>query len=134
MTQPKFPTTTTLSNNTTTTTNTNKSNTFEFGNDTLIFQNTDFIFDFADKDEELPRVHIRVHQRSYRKRITTIEGLSNDLNFKKILKLAKRTFKTNGAIVQTKEKDRILQFQGDFRNEMKQFLIEFDICQESQII
>lgn len=51
---------------------------------------------FADSQEERrdqTKVHVRVQQRSGRKCITTVQGLADDLDLKRILKAFKKNFR-----------------------------------------
>ena len=55
---------------------------------------------FKDADEEAgdqSKVHIRVQQRNGRKCITTVQGLNQDLDLKKILKALKKQECCNGS-------------------------------------
>lgn len=61
---------------------------------------------FADASEEShdnTKVHIRVQQRNGRKCITTVAGLADDLDVKRILKAFKKNFSCNGAIAKDTE-------------------------------
>jgi translation initiation factor 1 len=74
-------------------------------------------------------IHIRSQQRNGRKRWTTVQGipdrmLSKRVNFDKVLKALKKSFKTNGTLVQDEELGTILQLQGDFRAEVGEFLLD----------
>ena len=97
--------------------------------DELLFPSNDF---FDDEVNSL-RIHIRMQKRRGKKCLTLIEGLPNDLDLKKIVKIGKQLFKTAGTIKLNNNGDKIIMFQGDFRNEVKQFLIEYNIAEKSQI-
>jgi translation initiation factor SUI1 len=78
------------------------------------------------------KIHIWLKQRSARSHITTIEGLpSSDLNI--ILKNLKKQLCCNGCI-----KDGIngkyLQLSGDHRYVIINIFVEYDICDEENII
>merc|ERR1712154_452226 len=96
--------------------------------DLLVFQSTDF----QDEQENQSRVHIRVQQRNGKKCVTTVQGLAEDLDLKKILKYVKRMFNTNGTCVKAEEGD-VIQLQGDQRENLYRFLTEFKIAPASQI-
>ena len=96
--------------------------------DLLLFKQTDF----PDEEENQSRIHIRVQQRNGRKCVTTVQGLAEDLDLKKILKYVKRMFNTNATVVSHEDGD-VIQLQGDKRNSIARFLTEFKIAQESQI-
>ena len=63
-------------------------------------------------------VHIRVQQRNGKKCITTVSGIAEDLNVKKITKYLKNKFNTSGSI----------------NKEDKEFFIEHEIYDEEHII
>jgi hypothetical protein len=49
------------------------------------------------------QVHVRVQQRSGRKCVTTVQGLADDLDIKRICKAFKKNFSCNGAVVKDDE-------------------------------
>merc|ERR1712080_58661 len=85
---------------------------------------------FADAskgDEESGQegvVHIRIQQRNGRKTLTTVQGLSAEYDFKKIVKVAKKEFACNGTVVEHPEYGEVVQLQGDQREK---------ICQARQV-
>ena len=88
--------------------------------------------DFPDDVGDTSKVHIRVQQRNGRKCVTTVQGLSDDLDLKKILKYVKRMFNTNGTCIKAEEGD-VIQLQGDQRENLYRFLTEFKIAPANQI-
>jgi translation initiation factor 1 len=78
-------------------------------------------------------VHIRIQQRAGKKSITTVQGLAPDLDLKKILKALKKTYNTNGTIIQDEEAGDVLQLAGDQRKNVSNFLTMTHICEENQI-
>jgi translation initiation factor 1 len=78
-------------------------------------------------------VHIRVQKRTGRKTLTTIQGLPDDLDFKKILKALKKEFCCNGTIVDDQELGKIIQLSGDQRESVSKFLIEEGLSTKSAI-
>eukprot|EP00004_Rigifila_ramosa_P026882 TRINITY_DN853_c0_g1_i1.p1 TRINITY_DN853_c0_g1~~TRINITY_DN853_c0_g1_i1.p1 ORF type:complete len:113 (-),score=42.19 TRINITY_DN853_c0_g1_i1:210-548(-) len=95
---------------------------------------------FADEGEEISstdnRIHIRIQQRNGRKSVTTIQGLSSELDLKRILKAFKKNFNCNGTIVTVEEKPElgeVIQLQGDHRREVQQFLIDEQISRKENI-
>jgi len=78
-------------------------------------------------------IHIRVQQRTGRKSLTTVQGLARDLNLKKILKVFKKEFSCNGTIIRSKEMGKIIQVQGDQRENISNFLKEENICMKESI-
>merc|ERR1712061_303879 len=90
---------------------------------------------FDSKDDGKSKVHIRMQQRNGRKSWTTVAGFPESVrlpksgrvlpvDFEKILKALKKTFKTNGVLIKDPEHGTIVQLQGDIRKEVAQFLIE----------
>jgi len=91
---------------------------------------------FAEAAREVggTRVHLRVRQRTGRSFVTVVEGLSEDLDLKKILKAFKKNFKCNGSLKKKDEdKDAIIQLSGDQRLRCRSFLVELGLCSASQI-
>mmetsp|Transcript_13516 Transcript_13516/g.20392 ORF Transcript_13516/g.20392 Transcript_13516/m.20392 type:complete len:106 (-) Transcript_13516:225-542(-) len=97
--------------------------------DEILWQQTDF----PDEEENQTRVHIRVQQRNGRKCVTTVQGLADDLDLKKILKYVKKMFNTNGTVVKDEMGD-VIQLQGDQRKAISRFLTEFKIVPKNRII
>jgi len=60
-------------------------------------------------------------------------GLADDLDLKRILKALKKNFSCNGALA--KDNDAlVIQLSGDQRNNVKDFLVDQEICSENQIV
>ncbi|CAE7380454.1 unnamed protein product [Symbiodinium natans] len=86
-------------------------------------------------DDNLTKVHVRMQQRNGKKSWTTVAGLPTEVrdpkcdkvtqvDFKKILRSLKKTFNTNGSLVDGGEHGLVVQLQGDIRKEVAKFLIE----------
>lgn len=92
---------------------------------------------FADvgDDEVVTKgiVHIRLQQRNGRKSLTTIQGLDEKLDLHKLTKAFKKEFCCNGCVVDNKELGRIVQLQGDQRDNVKKFLYEEEIANKNLI-
>eukprot|EP01029_Cantina_marsupialis_P023040 TRINITY_DN568_c0_g1_i1.p1 TRINITY_DN568_c0_g1~~TRINITY_DN568_c0_g1_i1.p1 ORF type:complete len:115 (-),score=30.18 TRINITY_DN568_c0_g1_i1:281-598(-) len=100
---------------------------------------SEFVFDtfdpFGETNKEVgQKVHIAVQQRTTRKSITTVQGLAEDLDLKKILRAFKRKFKCNGAVIKHKTMGEVIQLQGDQREGIREFLISQEINTDDQII
>ena len=80
------------------------------------------------------KIHIRVQQRNGRKCITTIQGLADDLDIKKITRAIKKTYQCNGSVNADDEHGEIAQFSGDQRSNCQKFLVEQEICHADQIV
>merc|ERR1712188_243629 len=78
-------------------------------------------------------VHIRVQQRNGRKCITTVQGLNQDLDLKKILKAIKKSKCCNGTVVEDEDMGSVLQFQGDQRDAVVAFLKENELAPADSI-
>ena len=79
-------------------------------------QNFDAFDAFDDADEkqgDQSKVHIRVQQRNGRKCITTVQGLADDLDVKRICKAFKKNFQCNGAVTKDEEMGEVIQLSGD---------------------
>lgn len=73
------------------------------------------------------KIHIRVQQRNGRKCITTIQGLEDDLDTKRICKAMKASFNCNGNVIAHEEQGDVIQLQGDQRDNSKEWLIAQEI-------
>ena len=60
-------------------------------------------------------VHIRIQQRNGRKTLTTVQGLSSEYDFKKIVKVAKKEMACNGTVVEHPEYGEVIQLQVKYR-------------------
>lgn len=79
--------------------------------------------DTGDDDTQFANhIHIRCQQRNGRKTITTVQGLPTEYDIKRILKTLKKDFGCNGHINKDPEMGDILQFQGDQRQKVLEFL------------
>ena len=80
------------------------------------------------------KIHVRVQQRNGRKCITTIQGLADDLDVKRITRALKKTFQCNGSIVNDVELGEIVQLSGDQRSNVRDFFVSQEICHDDQIV
>jgi len=78
-------------------------------------------------------VHIRVQKRNARKWITSLQNLSIDLDLHKICAAIKQTYSVNGSVTDSEEFGLVIQFTGDIRTRIKEFLIDYGICTEDTI-
>uniref|UniRef100_A0A8B9FQH9 Eukaryotic translation initiation factor 1 n=4 Tax=Aves TaxID=8782 RepID=A0A8B9FQH9_9PSIT len=87
---------------------------------------------FADAskgDDLLPAgtedyIHIRIQQRNGRKTLTTVQGIADDYDKKKLVKAFKKKFACNGTVIEHPEYGEVIQLQGDQRKNICQFLVE----------
>jgi translation initiation factor 1 len=82
--------------------------------------------DIQEESESL--VDIRIIQRTNRKYITIVEGLSEDLDKNKILQRLRKIFHCNGSV-----KNNTIQIQGDQRENIRNFLVKHKLCLEKSI-
>lgn len=80
------------------------------------------------------KVHVRVQQRSGRKCITTVQGLADDLDVKRICKAFKKNFSCNGAVQKDEESGEVIQLSGDQRTNVKSFLVDQEICHPESVV
>lgn len=72
-------------------------------------------------------------QRTTRKCLTIVQGLPDDLDFKKILRQFKKAWCCNGSIIEQEEWGNVIQLQGDHRREISKFLIEEGLASKDMI-
>ncbi|KAK9457856.1 translation initiation factor SUI1 [Dipodascopsis uninucleata] len=80
--------------------------------------------DTGDDDISQPNnyIHIRIQQRNGRKTLTTVQGLPQEYDLKRILRALKKDFACNGTIVKDDELGEVIQLQGDQRVKVMEFL------------
>lgn len=82
--------------------------------------------------ERFDEIHIRIQPRNGRKYITLIEGIPEKVPLKDFLKHLKKTFSTNGTILQS-ENLNIIQLQGDQRANVYKALLDLNITEKEYI-
>jgi translation initiation factor 1 len=97
---------------------------------------TDAFEDAGDKGgtSHEDKVHVRVQQRNGRKCITTVAGLADDLDIKRICKAFKKNFSCNGAVQKDEEAGEVIQLSGDQRTNVKDFLVDQEICHADSVV
>ena len=83
-------------------------------------------------EDEGVYIHIRVQQRNGKKSITTVQGIPEMFDLKRILKFFKKDFACNGAIVDDKE-GQVIQLSGDQREKVATFLHTEEIAKKNRI-
>lgn len=91
-------------------------------------------FSKKETGKDSSKIHIRVQQRNGRKCITTVQGLAEDLDVKKLAKALKKTFQCNGCVNQDPELGEILQLSGDQRTNVRDFFVDQEVCWDDQIV
>lgn len=104
----------------------------------VVFFNTDTVLCVVNDTRELIEniVHVRCFQRKLRKYITTVEGLSSNLNLTKISQYMRKTFHCQAAVFKIDKNgvnSKIIKLQGDQRENVKKFLIAENIVPEKSI-
>ncbi|XP_062893101.1 eukaryotic translation initiation factor 1b-like isoform X2 [Mobula hypostoma] len=95
---------------------------------------------FADAlkgDDLLPSgaedyIHIRIQQRNGRKTLTTVQGIADEYDKRKLLRHFKK-FACNGTVIEHPEYGEVIQVQGDQRKNICKFLVEVGIVKEEQL-
>jgi len=89
----------------------------------------------------LSKVHIRIQQRTAKKRITTIEGLQQTLDLKKILKALKKVLSCGGALLSDDKNLQpdgssalIIKLSGDQRTSAQTFLTTHNLVESNDIV
>jgi translation initiation factor 1 len=81
------------------------------------------------------KIHIRV-QALGKKSVTTIEGLDDDLDLKKIAKGIKHDFHCAATVVKLKEKDEdspdIIKLQGNKAHELTEWLVTNEVLTKDE--
>ena len=88
----------------------------------------------GDKAGGEEKVHVRVQQRNGRKCITTVAGLADDLDVKRICKAFKKNFSCNGAVQKDEDAGDVIQLSGDQRTNVKAFLVDQQICHAESVV
>ena len=90
--------------------------------------------DDKKQHEDLKEIHIRVKKRNGRKCITTMEGLNvldqDPRLWEKLFRYFKKTLCCNGKL----DKDnKSMLLSGDQREKIKKYLVEKNLCKETDI-
>ena len=96
------------------------------------FQNYDFQKDVGVTKN---KYHIRVQQRNGRKCITSLDGLEEDLDLKRICRAMREAFSCNGNVIMKDDDDDtgVIQLQGDQRENIKQWLLEQEVILKNEV-
>ena len=76
------------------------------------------------KEKKQYMVHIQYQQRTTRKGNTLIQGLADDLDFKKLLRHFKKLWNCNGTVINDEEFGQVIQLSGDNRRVVAKFLMD----------
>lgn len=78
-------------------------------------------------------IHIRIQQRSGRKTLTTVQGISDHYDKKKLVKAFKKEFKCNGTVIENPEYGEVIQLTGDQRHNVGAFLKAIELAKAEQL-
>ena len=78
-------------------------------------------------------IHIRIQQRNGRKTLTTVQGIAESFDKKKLVRAFKKEFACNGTVVEHPEYGEVIQVQGDQRNNVCLFLTKIGIAKTDQL-
>ncbi|AYU79207.1 putative translation factor sui1 [Leishmania major strain Friedlin] len=79
------------------------------------------------------KVHIRVQQRKGKKFVTTVQGLNQKLNFRRINREFQRRWGCNGTVISTPDAGTVIQLQGNWSENIKQFLLDEHMATENNL-
>lgn len=99
---------------------------------------TDPFADASKGDDLLPAgtedyIHIRIQQRNGRKTLTTVQGIVDDYDKKKLVKAFKKKFACNGTVIEHPEYGEVIQLQGDQREDVCEFLAATGLAKNEQL-
>ena len=106
----------------------------EFNVEKDLFNVEKDLFNDLNKVNFVKKINIKIQARSGKKSITSVVGLPENLDLKKLLKTFKKIFNCNGSITNDEEFGLVIQLQGDQRINIKDFLVKENICVEDDII
>lgn len=87
----------------------------------------------AGSELDAGEVHIRVQQRNGKKAITTVQGLNPALNFDRVTRAWREKWGCAANVVKDSEFGSVVQLQGNWADNIKQFLIEERLAQPSSL-
>ena len=89
--------------------------------------------EFSKDETYIEYVHIRIQQRNSRQTITTVQGIPDKYDLKRIMKVCRKEFACNGCVVNDKTYGDIMQLQGDQRENMRKFLVIVGLVPKTHI-
>jgi translation initiation factor 1 len=84
-----------------------------------------------DDVQSTSKIHIRVQQMG-KKWITTIEGLDDDLDLKRISRAMKKTLHCSVNITTNHDEEEVIQLQGDQREFIKEWLVANEVLTKQE--
>lgn len=98
--------------------------------ESIYFKKDNIFDDFINREI----VHLRIQKRSGRKHVTTISGLKQDLDFPRLLRAFKKSFKCIGALDVNDDIVLAIKLSGDQRDNVKKFLLKEEIILDENCI
>nr|XP_045009430.1 eukaryotic translation initiation factor 1-like [Jaculus jaculus] len=78
-------------------------------------------------------IHLKIQQRDGRKTLSTVQGIANDYDKKKLVKAFKKKFACNNIVIEHPEYGEVTQLQGDQHKNTCQSLIEIGLAKDHQL-
>lgn len=72
----------------------------------------------------MEKLHLRLQQRTTRKCVTTLEGINEEHDWKKIVRSMKKKFSCGGAIKRDNDDKPVLTLFGDQRENIIDYLVD----------
>ena len=88
-------------------------------------------FTMLDSEIRSQKIHIRVQQMG-KKWITTIDGMDDDLDLKRISRAMKKSLHCSVSVSKTRDDVEIIQLQGDQREHLREWLIANEVLGEKE--
>ena len=82
-------------------------------------------------EQRTSKIHIRVQQQGKRW-ITTIDGLDDDLDIKRIARAMKKSLHCSINVTPNKDGDEVIQLQGDHRDAVREWLVINEVLTEQE--
>jgi translation initiation factor 1 len=92
------------------------------------FDRIDHVFDDTFSSS---KIHIRVQQMG-KKWITTIDGLDEDLDLKRISRAMKKSLHCSVSVSKTRDDVEIIQLQGDQREFLREWLVVNEVLSDKE--
>ncbi|KAJ2859276.1 Eukaryotic translation initiation factor eIF-1 [Coemansia erecta] len=81
-----------------------------------------------DKETGMDYIHLRIRNRKGRKMLTTIQGLPEMFDYKKLVKHFRNAFSCMGVIIDDEAYGKTIELSGDQRAKVREFLISEEIA------
>ncbi|KAK2509797.1 hypothetical protein MC885_004637 [Smutsia gigantea] len=78
-------------------------------------------------------IHTRIQQRNGSKTLAAVQGIADDYDKKKLVKVFKKKSACNGTVIEHPEYGEVIQLQGDQCKNICQFLVEAGLAESDQL-